>query len=55
MQETTSEELISSLIEEIEEETSMSYDDAKDLLSLLFDKMRECDNDTVTEAICTDL
>ena len=48
-------ELIESLIEEIEKETSMSHDDAKDLLSLLLDKMRACDNDTVTEAICTDL
>jgi hypothetical protein len=48
-------ELIESLIEEIQEETSMSYDDSKDLLSLLFEKMRNCDNNTVTEAICMEL
>lgn len=47
--------LIESLIKEIQEETSMDYDDAKDLLSLLFEKMRDYDNNTVTDAICTDL
>lgn len=48
-------ELIESLIEETQEETSMSYDDSKDLLSLLFEKMKNCDNNTVTEAIYMDL
>lgn len=49
-----SEDLIESLIDEIRDETMMSYQDAKDLLSLLFDKMRECENSIVTGAICTD-
>lgn len=49
-----SEDLIESLIDEIRDETMMSYQDAKDLLSLLFDKMREYENSIVTGAICTD-
>lgn len=49
-----SEDLIESLIDEIRDETMMSYQDAKDLLSLLFNKMRECENNIVTGAICTD-
>ena len=51
----SSAELVESLIEEIQEETSMSCEDSKDLLSLLFEKMKNCDNDTVTEAICMEI
>ena len=47
--------LIVSLIEDIQEETSMSYDDSKDLLSLLFEKMKNCNNNTLVEAICMEL
>ena len=47
--------LIESLIEDTQEETSMSYDDSKDLLSLLFEKMKNCDNNTLVEAICMEL